>query len=93
MEVEYDLEKRKATLDRRGVDMARAGEIFEGLHLTFEDDRRYYGETRHVTIGYMDDRMAFVVWTLRGGRRRIFSLRKANGREEKRYGLRPGERA
>jgi uncharacterized protein len=93
MEVEFDPAKRAATLAKRGLDMAEAGAVFEGMHLTFEDDRKDYGEQRFVTIGYLQGRMVFVAWTQRGDVRRIISLRKANGREEKRYGLRPGERA
>jgi uncharacterized protein len=92
MKIVFDREKRRATLDRRGLDMARSEEIFDGLHLTFEDDRRDDGEVRYVTIGYLGDRMVFVVWTMRDDLRRIISPRKANGRETKRYGLRPGER-
>jgi uncharacterized DUF497 family protein len=93
MEIEYDPAKRAATLAKRGLDMAGAGAVFEGLHLTFEDGRKNYDETRYVTIGYLNERMVFVAWTWRGGLRRVISLRKANGREEKKYRLRPGERA
>lgn len=44
--VEYDSEKRAATIEARGLDMARAGEVFDGATLTVEDDRRDYGESR-----------------------------------------------
>ena len=46
MPIEFDTAKRKVTLEVRGLDMARAGEVFAGATLTVEDDRRDYGEAR-----------------------------------------------
>lgn len=85
MRIEYPRLKRDATLATRGMDMARAGEIFDGDTLTVEDDREDYGETRFITIGFLDGRMVVMVWTRRGAARRIISLRKANEREQKTY--------
>lgn len=85
MNIEYPPLKRDATLAERGLDMARAAEIFEGATLTVEDDRQDYGETRQITIGFLDNRMVVMVWTQRGTARRIISLRKANEREQKAY--------
>ncbi|KLK91414.1 hypothetical protein AA309_20155 [Microvirga vignae] len=88
MKVDYDPPKRQVTLEERGLDMARAGEIFEGATLTVEDDRKDYGEPRYITVGYLDGRMVVTVWTPRGAVRRIISLRKANDREQALYGPR-----
>ena len=74
----------------RGVDMARAGEIFAGAYLSFPDVRREYGESRFISIGFLDRRMVVVVWTQRAAVRRIISLRKANDREQAYYGPRLG---
>lgn len=65
--------------------MARAGEVYEGAHLTFEDKRRDYGEERIITIGFLDGRMVVLVWTPRKGAHRIISMRKANEREKTLY--------
>ena len=65
--------------------MARAGEAFDGPTLTVEDDRRNYGETRYITVGFLDGVMVVLVWTPRDGRYRIISMRKANERERKYY--------
>lgn len=46
MRIEFDAIKRVMTLAKRGRDMARAGEIFDGDHLTITDDRKDYGEER-----------------------------------------------
>ena len=83
--VEYDSEKRAATIEARGLDMARAGEVFDGATLTVEDDRRDYGESRFITIGFLDGVMVVMVWTPRVRRRRIISMRKANERERRLY--------
>lgn len=82
--------KRRETLTRRGLDMARAAEVFEGRTLTVQDDRRDFGEERFVTIGFLDQRMVVVVWTARNGARRIISMRKTNEREQAHYGVRLG---
>ena len=86
MKIEFDPAKRQATLDHRGLDMARAVEIFEGATLTIPDDRRDYGEPRFITIGRLNGRMVVTVWIPRGAARRIVSLRKANEREQALYG-------
>lgn len=90
MKCTCDPEKRAKTLAERGLDMAEAAAIFEGPHLTFDDIRFEYGEQRYVTIGHLRGRMIVIAWTPRDGSRRIISMRKANDREEKKYGHRLG---
>lgn len=85
MKVEFDAAKRAGTLEQRGLDMARAGEVLEGATLTIEDDRMDYGETRYITIGFLDERMVVLVWTPRDDVHRIISMRKANDREKAIY--------
>lgn len=86
--IDFDPIKHALTLKNRGLDMAKAGQIFEGNTITVEDDRRDYGETRYITAGKLDGRLVVVVWTARGAVRRIISLRKANDREQETYGER-----
>ena len=43
MEIEFDPFKRTMTLAERGLDMARAGEIFDANHLTVQDERKDLG--------------------------------------------------
>lgn len=85
MTVEFDEAKRAKTLEERGLDMARAGEVFDGDTLTVEDARIDYGETRYITVGFLDERMVVLVWTQRGDIYRIISMRKANDREKAVY--------
>lgn len=68
--------------------MARAAEVSAGPTLTVEDDRQEYGESRFITIGFLDGAMVVLVWTSRGDASRIISMRKANERERRLYGPR-----
>ena len=90
MDIEYDHAKRDLTFDKRGLNMARAAEVFTGPHLPVPDIRFDYGEERFVTVGLLDERMVILAWTPRGAAFRIISMRKANEREEKRYRHRLG---
>jgi uncharacterized DUF497 family protein len=86
--IEFDPVKRWTTLDRRGLDMARADEIFDGSVITVLDQRMDYGEPRFISVGRLDGRIVVLVWTPRGADRRVISLRKANEREQAAYGPR-----
>jgi uncharacterized protein len=90
MKIEFDPEKRKQTLIHRGLDMADAELVLDSTNLTFPDLRNEYGEERFISIGLIEDRMVYVAWTLREGVHRIISMRKANDREQKKYGSRLG---
>lgn len=85
MKVTFDEDKRRITLLKRGLDFARAEEVFEGTELTIVDDRDDYGEVRLNTYGHLDKRLVAITWTVRDGTRRIISMRKANDREQARY--------
>src|SRR5262249_54422840 len=66
MRITYNPGKREKTLAERGLDFRRAMEVFDGPHLTREDDRMDYGEPRFVTMGWLDARLVILVWTPRG---------------------------
>lgn len=85
MRIEFDPAKRALTLEVRGLDMARAAEVFEGPTWSTEDTRVDYGETRIMTAGLLDGRMVIMLWTPREDAHRVISLRKANGREQAAY--------
>ena len=85
MKLSFDPAKRAKTLTERGLDFARADEVFAGVSITLSDERNNYGEPRRVSVGLLDDRVVVVVWTPRGGARRIISMRKANEREIARF--------
>lgn len=83
IKVTFDPSKRDLTLKHRGLDFARAGEVFAGLTATIVDDRFDYGETRFITAGHLDGRLVVMVWTERGEARHVISLRHCHAKEEK----------
>lgn len=63
--------------------------MFAGTVIDIPDRRVNYGEDRVITIGFLRARMVVVVWTSVGeDARRIISMRKANDREQRRFGER-----
>lgn len=87
VKIEFDDAKREWTLRVRGLDFAKAEQIFEGFTLTFDDDREDYGEDRFLTYGLLQQVIVACVWTFRGDGRRIISLRKAEKDEREIYNL------
>jgi hypothetical protein len=63
MKIAFDPAKLGLTLKHRGLDFARAGEVFAGQTATIVDDRFDHGETRFITAGYLDGRLVVMVWT------------------------------
>ena len=85
MRITYDQKKRDQTLSARGLDFEHAADVFAGLTLEVEDDRRNYGETRILCVGFLGGRMVMVGYSPRGAVRHVFSMRKCNAREIRRY--------
>ena len=90
MAIVFDPVKREATLAARGLDFVDADKVFASLLIENRDDRFYYGEERFITVGLLAERMVVVVWTPRGNDRHVISMRKANEREQRRYGKQLG---
>jgi uncharacterized DUF497 family protein len=86
MAITFDPAKREWILRERSLDFLDAAEVFTGPKIDFEDVRRDYGEVRLVTVGLLRGRMVVVCWTPRDGDRHVFSMRKANAKEQKRHG-------
>jgi len=80
----FDPAKREKTLSERGLDFADAAEVFAGVTLEIEDTRKDYGEIRVICHGMLEGRMIVVGYTPRGADRHVFSMRKANEREQAR---------
>ena len=83
MRITFDPAKRDLTLEHRGLDFARAGEVFAGLTATVVDERFDYGEARFITAGHLDGRLIVMVWTQGGEARHIISMRHTHAKEEK----------
>lgn len=84
MRVTYDPSKREKALTDRGLDFEDATVVFDGLTVEVEDTRKNYGEKRIICYGLLAGRLVVVGYTPRGTVRHIFSMRKANDREQTR---------
>ena len=68
----------------RGLDFADAALVFAGVTVELEDTRKRYGETHIICYGMLVGRMVVIGYTPRGADRHVFSMRKANEREQAR---------
>jgi uncharacterized protein len=82
LKIAFDPAKRDLTLKHRGLDFARADEVFAGRTATIVDDRRDYGETRFITAGRLDGRLVVMVWTQRDEARHVISMRHRHAKEK-----------
>ena len=84
MKITYDLAQRARALLERGLDFEDAAGVFTGTTLDIEDTRKDYGEQRIVCYGLLKGRLVVIGYTPRGAVRHVFSMRKANDREQAR---------
>ena len=85
MEFEWDESKRVRNLRKHGVDFVRVLEFDWESAVRFEDCRKPYGEQRWLALGKIGVRLHALIYSRRGRRTRIISLRKANNKEARRY--------
>ena len=82
---EWDPAKNTANVAKHGIGFEGAARIFEGPVLEQIDTRRDYGEERMIAFGEVDGNELAIVYTMRQGRRRLVSARRAHSRERKAY--------
>ena len=82
MAITYDPAKRARTLAERDLDFEDAKLVFETKRFETEDIRKDYGEKRTICFGMLRERMVVIGYTPRGADRHVFSMRKANDREQ-----------
>jgi uncharacterized DUF497 family protein len=86
VDFEWDEEKNRGNIRKRGFDFADAWEIFEAPMRTALDLREDYGEVRWKGIGFLGNRIVVVIFTYRSENIiRIISLRKALKHERKKF--------
>ena len=78
---DWDEDKRQANLAKHGVDFAGIWSINWASAKTQPDLRHDYGEQRFMVFGLIGERLYVAIYTPRGVRQRLISLRKANARE------------
>ncbi len=84
----YEWDDNKAELNQRkhGVSFDFVEKFEWDSALVMEDKRVDYGENRFNALGWVNDRLYQLTFTLRDDVIRVISLRKANRREIKNYG-------
>lgn len=85
MNITFDPAKNAKNLSKHGVSLGDAAGFEWNNAITWPDLRFDYGESRMAGIGYIGNRLYYVVFVDRNKDRRIISLRKANLREVNRY--------
>ena len=80
---QWDESKREETLRKREIDFASMAYFDWETAIHQRSDRD--GEERWSSFGLIGARLHNVIWTERGERIRIISLRKANARETAKY--------
>lgn len=85
MEFEWDPQKNRTNITKHAIDFEDAISIFEGAVLEQISGKRDYGEGCFMAFGVVNGRVLAVVYTMRAGRRRIISARRADRREREEY--------
>ena len=82
---EWDPRKEIKNVGKHGIDFTTASTIWTGPVYERLDDRHDYGEDRYQAFGIVADRVLTVVFTWRGGTRRLISARRADRGEKELY--------
>lgn len=86
MQFEFDNAKSASNLQKHGIDLRDAADVFRDPHrLDLADRRKDYGEERRIVIGALESRTLVVVYTPRADVIRLISARKTNEREQQKY--------
>ena len=84
MEFEYNPVKSEANKEKHGLDFERAKELWHDANRA-EFVARFSDEQRHGLIAELDDKLWTAIYTVRGDRARIISVRRARENEEAIY--------
>lgn len=83
MEFEWDEAKRQSNILKHGIDFAESVSIYEGFVLTLRSANVDYGEERYLAVGLLKGVEITIVYTLRGEKYRIISVRRARTQERR----------
>lgn len=86
MRFEWDPAKEELNEEKHDISFEDATLVFEDPFVFIEDSTKpEHGEERFRAIGQMGPTMVTVIFTVREGRRRIISARRAHQNERHRY--------
>lgn len=86
MKIVYDSSKNQQNILTHNLSVERAAEMDFSLAVYFVDNRNDYSEVRRIAVGYVDNRLHILCYTIRSGNMHVISFRKANNKEAKKYG-------
>jgi len=84
VEFEWDEDKRRANIEKHGLDFEDASAVFDGRPV-FTSTNRRDEEIRNVTTAIYLERYVTVIWTLREEKIRIISMRRTRDAEKRKY--------
>jgi uncharacterized protein len=84
-DISFDPAKNERNVASRGISFEVAEQFEWDTAMIAEDRRKEYGERRFQALGFIAGRLHAMVFTPRGGKIHVISLRKANRRETRRY--------
>lgn len=84
MEFEFDLRKSEANRSKHGIDFVEAQELWDDRFL-LDLALDYGGESRRAVIARLSDGVWTAIYTMRGPRIRIISVRRATKKEAALY--------
>ena len=83
---QWDDTKAAENYAAHGVPFEAAREVFaDPFALEWLDDREDYGEDRYILLGMVENRLLYVVYTMRGEKIRLISARGAEPQERRQY--------
>ena len=85
MEISFDPAKSERNEAERDLPFTLVEQLDWSGAMIEEDVRKEYGERRYRILGVIGGRLHAAVFTPRGGKVHVISLRKANPREVKHY--------
>jgi uncharacterized DUF497 family protein len=88
--VSWDAAKRRANLAKHGMDFGDAVR-FDFETAIVDEDRDARGEQRFRAIGFIDDRLCFLVYAEHEDDIRVISLRPATRKERRTYEEKAGQ--
>ena len=84
MQFEFDSAKSESNLEKHGIDFEEAETMWEDPYL-FDAALSYGGERRRVAIARLADGIWTAIYTFRGDRIRLISVRRATPKEASLY--------
>ncbi len=85
MKFEWDRAKGVLNHKKHRVSFEEAVAIWDGTCVEIENIAHSDGEFRSATVGMIDNKLYVAIWTRRGEKIRIISVRRARKNEEKAF--------